>query len=86
MGLAFCVGCGCSDHDACENEETGEPCSWLAVDYAARSGVCSECPEHLPIWPKDLEEPDAADRQENVGGKGGDAPQAGPGRQKPSEN
>jgi len=53
MALAFCIGCGCSDHDACENEETGEPCSWLAVDYAARSGVCSECPEHLPIWPKE---------------------------------
>lgn len=56
MGTAFCIGCGCSDHDACEDLETGETCSWLAVDYAARKGVCSECPEHLHVWPKDQDQ------------------------------
>lgn len=86
MGTAFCIGCGCSDHDACEDLETGDTCSWLAVDYALRKGVCSECSEHLPIWPKDPEEPDAEDRQKKVGGKSGDAPQVGPGTQMRSEN
>lgn len=52
MGIAFCLGCGCSDHDACENAVSGETCSWLVVDYAYQKGICSECPEHMPIWPQ----------------------------------
>lgn len=43
--LATCAGCGCTDDHACEGG-----CSWLAVDYAAGTGVCDNCPEHLNAW------------------------------------
>ena len=49
-GLAYCIGCGCHDFAACVCEETGQPCSWLAVDRKAGLGVCSECAEHLGRW------------------------------------
>lgn len=65
MGTAFCIGCGCSDHDACEDLETGETCSWLAVDYASRKGVCSECSEHLHVWPKDDDEGDGVTEEDD---------------------
>ena len=44
-GVAHCIGCGCHDLHACEGG-----CCWLAVDYAAAAGVCSECKTHLPAW------------------------------------
>jgi len=28
-GVRTCVGCGCTDDDACLDPETGEPCFWL---------------------------------------------------------
>ncbi len=50
MQIAHCIGCGCHDYAACHDEATGGPCSWLAVDYAARVGVCSACPDELERW------------------------------------
>lgn len=50
MNLAHCIGCGCHDYAACVDEATGEPCSWLAVDYQAKRGVCSACPGDLARW------------------------------------
>jgi len=47
--LAFCIGCGCHDQAACENE-AGDACHWLAVDYEDRKGVCSACPDDLVRW------------------------------------
>ncbi|NKB37887.1 MAG: hypothetical protein GKR93_12095 [Gammaproteobacteria bacterium] len=37
---AVCLGCQCSDNDACG---TVEPCFWLMVNYEWGIGVCSEC-------------------------------------------
>lgn len=44
-GTAECIGCGCTDDRACT--KSGSPCHWLAVNYEAGKGVCSECPEYL---------------------------------------
>jgi len=55
MRIAHCLGCSCHDYRACHDEATGGPCSWLAVDYKAKLGVCSACPGHLARW-------DAGDR------------------------
>lgn len=71
MRLARCIGCGCHDYAACQDEATGEPCSWLAVDYEEGKGVCSACPDELERW-------EAGDRAVavpvNVEGEGGEAP------------
>lgn len=48
--VATCIGCGCNDFCACVSDETGQPCAWLAVDRAAKVGVCSECPDDLVRW------------------------------------
>ena len=37
-GEAVCLGCGCSDFDACEGG-----CWWDTVDYDVGVGVCSNC-------------------------------------------
>ena len=50
MRIAHCIGCGCHDYAACHDEATDGPCSWLAVDYQAKLGVCSACPDDLPRW------------------------------------
>ena len=50
MKLAYCIGCACHDYDACHDAETRGPCSWLAVDYEAKVGVCSACPDELARW------------------------------------
>lgn len=50
MNTATCIGCGCTDWHACWDEEAGQPCSWLAVDYSVGRGVCSCCGEHLERW------------------------------------
>jgi hypothetical protein len=42
---SICIGCGCTDDFACYGS-----CSWLAVDYAAGVGVCSNCGHALPAW------------------------------------
>lgn len=53
-GVAYCIGCGCQDHHACENG-----CWWLRVDYEVASGVCSECEKHVNRW-------DAGERWRNT--------------------
>lgn len=40
--LVLCIGCGCSDEDACE-----QGCRWIEVDRQKLRGVCSNCCEHL---------------------------------------
>lgn len=51
---AVCIGCGCSDNNACVTTVTLDTpssglqgCFWVKVDYAAGIGVCSECVEHI---------------------------------------
>ncbi|EDT1338936.1 ParA family protein [Salmonella enterica subsp. enterica serovar Enteritidis] len=39
---AVCVGCGCTDNNACVNEFC-EPCHWLKVNHETGLGVCSSC-------------------------------------------
>ena len=53
MTIATCIGCGCTDRNACWDETVGEPCSWLAVDYEEGLGVCSACPDDLERWSAD---------------------------------
>ncbi|EGS2621965.1 ParA family protein [Salmonella enterica] len=43
---AVCVGCGCTDNNACVNEFR-EPCHWLKVNRQTGLGVCSSCPSFL---------------------------------------
>ncbi|MDZ5456968.1 hypothetical protein [Azohydromonas lata] len=50
MHIAICIGCGCTDHAACEDPETCQPCHWLDVDYDEGRGVCSACPDELERW------------------------------------
>lgn len=59
--LATCIGCGCTDLQACEGE-TG-PCSWVRLDREAGLGVCSECPEQVEAW-------DLGDRELRVPNEG----------------
>jgi hypothetical protein len=39
---AECLGCGCTDDEAC-----AQGCTWLRVDYDLGLGVCSSCPEEV---------------------------------------
>lgn len=36
--MTTCIGCGCTDEDACEGG-----CSWLAKSMSERAGLCSSC-------------------------------------------
>jgi len=54
-GLSTCIECGCTDTNACWDDEAEAPCHWLAVDVAAGVGVCSACPDAQERW-------DAGDR------------------------
>ena len=40
-GLAVCLGCGCTDLHACDDD--GVPCSWAAVNRERGIGICSRC-------------------------------------------
>lgn len=40
-----CIGCGCSDFNACVKD--GEVCHWLKVDSIMGVGVCSNCPDYV---------------------------------------
>ncbi|HYD60550.1 MAG TPA: hypothetical protein VEC35_09360 [Noviherbaspirillum sp.] len=42
---AVCIGCRCHDLRACAGG-----CSWLRVDYAAHTGVCSRCAPLVAAW------------------------------------
>lgn len=46
---AFCIGCGCSDYNACRSIVRGA-CYWLRVDYTEGKGVCSTCSEYVVRW------------------------------------
>lgn len=50
LTIASCIGCGCTDHAACLNRQTGEPCWWIRVDRPSGLGVCSECAQHVARW------------------------------------
>ncbi|NMX77583.1 hypothetical protein HBO23_31950 [Pseudomonas sp. WS 5532] len=52
--LAKCIGCGCDDRHACV--KNGLACHWLAVDYQAGEGVCSECSASMNRWTRDIGE------------------------------
>lgn len=54
MFEAQCIGCGCSDMNACV--KGNETCHWLSVDYALQLGVCSNCPGYLKKLEKRQEE------------------------------
>jgi len=43
---ATCVGCGCTDSNACM-DEFHETCYWLKVNRTTGSGVCSFCSDFL---------------------------------------
>lgn len=43
---ASCVGCGCTDENACI-DELGYACHWLKVNRDTGLGVCTCCPEFL---------------------------------------
>lgn len=43
--VCVCIGCGCTDEDACTDGHS--TCCWLRLDRAAGVGVCSCCPEFL---------------------------------------
>ena len=51
-----CIGCGCTDNNACIDTVDGYPCSWLVVDRMTGKGVCSECPGHLREFRKLMRE------------------------------
>lgn len=51
--MQICIGCGCSDEDACEGG-----CYWLRLDEETGAGVCSNCPEFVEAF-------DAGDRGED---------------------
>ena len=42
---AYCIGCGCSDLNACSGG-----CSWLRLDRSAKLGVCNECAHRVSDW------------------------------------
>lgn len=42
---AVCIGCGCSDNNACF--ENFQACYWLKVDREKQQGVCSNCHDLL---------------------------------------
>jgi len=38
----FCIGCGCTDLQACEGG-----CHWLLIDRRCGRGICSSCPGEI---------------------------------------
>ncbi len=41
----ICRGCGCTDDHACITDDG--PCSWVLLDIASASGICSFCAEYF---------------------------------------
>lgn len=48
--IATCIGCGCTDHRACVDVETGMGCHWVRLDRIQGEGVCSVCRDLTAIW------------------------------------
>ena len=44
---AVCVGCGCTDNQACVSELGEGCCYWVALDHRTLRGVCSACAERM---------------------------------------
>ena len=45
---AKCLGCGCTDDNACNTDEIPERvCRWIIVDYIFNIGICTECWDSL---------------------------------------
>lgn len=59
MTIDTCIGCGCTDTQACYDDANDAACHWLRVDLHAGLGVCSCCKELVEAW-------DAGDRQIRV--------------------
>jgi hypothetical protein len=56
---ATCIGCGCTNDNACYDEDTGDGCHWLRLEAKAGQGLCSCCSELEEAW-------DAGDRELRV--------------------
>ncbi|GAB1832080.1 hypothetical protein MyNCGM70_49680 [Achromobacter xylosoxidans] len=50
LSIAQCVGCGCTDRQACCGTKGADPCYWLRVDRTLGKGVCSGCAEYVQAW------------------------------------
>jgi len=59
MSIATCIGCGCTDTQACYDDEADAGCHWERLDRRAGLGVCSCCKEVIEAW-------DQGDRQIRV--------------------
>lgn len=47
--LCQCIGCGCDDNHACQ-DLLGDPCGWIVQSKSRRLGVCTRCPNMVPLW------------------------------------
>ena len=45
--LVYCLGCGCTEHNACVTEDG--PCTWVAIDNDTGTGWCSACNDRFGI-------------------------------------
>lgn len=50
QSVSTCIGCGCTDKQACVDPETLVTCCWVRLERAAGVGVCSCCGEDLDRW------------------------------------
>lgn len=56
-----CVGCGCTDSEACVEEETGRACSWVPD---SEMDVCSFCAA-IALCMAEADERDVEERSES---------------------
>jgi hypothetical protein len=54
-----CIGCGCTNDDACYDEAAEDACHWIRLDAAEGKGLCSCCRDMEEAW-------DAGDREFRV--------------------
>ncbi|WP_238890961.1 hypothetical protein [Achromobacter insuavis] len=50
LSIAQCVGCGCTDNEACCDTKGTDLCYWLRVDRTLGKGVCNWCEEYVQDW------------------------------------
>jgi hypothetical protein len=50
--ICTCIGCGCDDLHACDDDSVGDGCHWLIEDRHIGLGVCSMCPDEVKRWHK----------------------------------
>jgi hypothetical protein len=56
---ATCIGCGCTEDNACYDEAAEDACHWIRLEAKAAKGLCSCCSELEEAW-------DAGDREFRV--------------------